>query len=583
MPRQCRSRQRHLKTAIVVLGVVGALAVAVAGRQAPDHHWVSARLEPQNGTNAFRLESVEAWDDLEPAARFQSFHSMHQAGVDDAGIPILASAEYTHDAVTRDIATHITSAGSGDTLASWEDRWLVCPVSQGRGQSDLLLWFPEAWYERASIVGRSDTIGLFRHNYAMDFKLLSSNTFMTSLEAAARGESLAVYSRLAIVGPDGEEKKRFAFDPRYTADDGFLYETPGGRVAIVETDGGYSNSDLFYMLFEQKRITDGDALTVLGSSDIEGSYRGFFAIDIESGAPLWYRRMGVTSMKNHLVDLDGDGIDEILLETYCAENDVSGGGTTDSGTSYVVCLDQGGNILWRKRLLGTHLGSQSAAADVTGDGQLEVIVVWSSGYFENQGGVALLSADGRTLKERRDLGGLYGMAVADFDGDGELEIAAGGPESRIYVLNMDLEIECSRIDSTDLLMPADDPDGEYAGRQFHDTGVIWRHRVMPVAAADVNGDGAAEMFALQVMWQRWDMPIKTISCGRGDVVVLDGQLNELMRAARDHRDGGKYGFPEDKPASMKMVSFPLDIDANGESEFMLGAMGRGLFAYRGGE
>ena len=560
---------------------MGAIAVAIVGRRVPDTHWIGARLEPQNGTNSFRLATPGGWDGLEPAARYQSFHSMHVAGSDDAGVPILASAEYTHGAINRDISTHVISAGTGDTLACWDDRWLVCPVTEGSGQSDLLLWFPEAWYERASAVGRADTIALFQHNYAMDFKLLSSNTFMTSLEAAARGESLAVYSRLAVVGSDGEEKTRFAFDPRYTADGGFLYRTHGDRIAIVETDGGYANSDLFYMLLRQRQLSDGDALTVLSSNDIDGSYRGLFAADIENGVPLWYRRTGVTSMKNHLVDLDGDGIDEIILETYCAENGVSGGGTTDSGTVYVLCLDQGGNIIWRKRLLGTHLGSQSAAIDVTGDEQLEVIVVWSSGYYEHQGGVALLSADGRTLRERRDLGGLYGMAVADFDGDGEIEIAVGGPESRIYILNADLEVECSCVDSTDLLMPAHDPNGEYVGRQFHDTGVIWRHRVMPVAAADVDGDGAAELFALSAMWHRWDMNTGTIQCGRGDLVVLNGRLEELMRAPRDHWDGGRHGYPTDSPASMKMVSFPLDIDADGESEFMLGSIGRGLFAYRG--
>ncbi len=581
MPGRRGSRHRHLRAALVAVGAVGAIAIAIAGRRAPDHHWVSARLEPQDGTNAFLLAPRTDWDGIEVAASYESYHSMHICGLDRDGVPILATAEYTNDQPLRTISTHVVSAAGGETLAGWDDRWLVCPVSQGRGQSDLLLWFPEAWHEHASSVGRSDTIGLFRHNYAMDFKLLSRNTFTTSLEAAARGESLAVYSRLAVVGPDGEEKLRFAFDPRYTADDGFLYETPGGRVVIVETDGGYSNSDLFYVLLSQPQLVDGAAVTLRSSDDIDGSYRGFFAVDVESGAPLWYRRMGVTSMKNHLVDLDGDGIDEILLDTYCAENSVSGGGTTDSGTAYVMCLDQGGNILWRKRFLGTHLGAQSAAVDVTGDGLPEVFVTWSSGLFEHQGGAAVLSADGRTLAERTDLGGLYGMAVADFDGDGEVEIATGGPESIIYILNADLEVECSRTDSTDLLTSAHDPDGVYATRRFHDTGVIWRHRVMPVAASDVNGDGVADVLALQTMWQRWDMGIGTILCGRGDLVVLDGRLEELMRVARDHREGGARGFPADMPASMKMVAFPLDIDADGAAEFMLGTMGRGLYAYRG--
>jgi len=581
MFRRHASGQRHLRTALVAAGVMGAIVIGIAGRRAPHEHWVSAQLEPQDGTNAFQLAPSADWDDLECVSSYRSHHSMQISGRDSSGVPILATAEYTLGQPLRTISTQVLSAADGDTLIFWRNRWLVSAVSRGRGPSDLLIWFPEAWYERACSAGRSDTIGLFRHNYAMDFKLLNTNTFMTSLEAAACGESLAVYSRLAIVDLDGEEKLRFAFDPRYTADEGSLYETPdGGRIVIVETDGGYSNSDLFYMLLSQPQVSDGAAVTLRSSEDIDGSYRGLFTVDVEKGVPLWYRRLGVTSLKNHLVDLDGDGIDEILLETYCAENNVSGGGTTDSGTAYIICLDQGGNILWKKRFLGTYVGVQSAAVDVTGDDQLELLVTWSSGFFEDQGGAAVLSADGRTLVERTDLGGLYGMAVADFDGDGEIEIATGGPESSIYMLNANLEVECSRTDSTDLLMPAYDPNGVYAGRCFQDAGVIWRHRVMPVAASDVNGDGAVDVLALQTMWQRWDMGIGTILCGRGDLVVLDARLEELMRAPRDYREDGARGFPVDMPASRKVAAFPLDIDADGEDEFILDTSGRGLYAYR---
>ncbi len=583
MPTTRPPRKRHFRTAVTAACIAGALVAACVGRQAPDHHWRGARFEPQDGTNEFRLASPGGWDDLELAVAYEKYHSAHVCGRDDAGRLLIAAAEYADGAYPeRTISTFIVSADVADTLVLWPDRWLVCPVSPQRTNSDLLVWFPEAWYERASPRGRADTIGLFQHNYSMDFKLLNKSKFTTSLEAAARGESLAVYSRLAIVGLDGEERTRFGFDPRYTADDGFLYETSGGSVAIVETDGGYANSDLFYLLFSQPRLHDGDAVSLRSSEDIDGSYRGFFLVDLEHDAPLWYRRMGVTCLKNHLVDLDRDGVDEIILDTYCSENGVSGGGTTDAGSVYIICLDQGGNILWKKRLLGVHLGAQSAAVDVTGDGNLEVLVTWSSGIYEHMGGAAVLSADGRTLAERTDLGGLYGMAVADFDGDGEVEIATGGPDNQIYILNASLDVECSRIDSTDLFMPAQDPAGEYAGRRFYDCGVIWRSRTMPIAASDLNGDGVAEVLALHTAWHRWGTPdYGTVLCGRGDIVVLNGQLEELMRASADHRTTENRTFPMDAPASMKMESFPLDIDGDGEPELMVGTKGRGLFAYRG--
>ncbi len=481
------------------------------------------------------------------------------------------------------ISTFVISAGDGDTLAFWKNRWLVCPISPGSaGGGDLLLWFPEAWYERAGALTRADTIALFRHNYARDFKLLNRDTFTSSLEAAARGDSLAVYSRLAVTGPGGKELDRFEFDDRFTADEGFLYETPGGAVAIIETDGGYANSDFFYLLFDQPELVEGEAVIVTDSDDIEGNYRGFFTVALEPGKSLWYRRLGVTSQRSHLVDLDRDGIDEILLEAYCAENGVSGGGTTDAGTTYALCLDQGGNIIWRKRLLGIHLGVQAAAVNVTGDEDLEVLIVWSSGYDEQMGGVAVLSADGKTLVERTDLGGLYALAVADFDGDGEVEMATSGPNSRIYILDASLNVEHTRVDSTDLLMPAQLPYAEYAPNGFYDSGLIWRSRVMPVAASDLDGDGVSDLIALHTTWHRWDMPgVGVVLCGRGDIVVLDGELNEIMRAPVDCRttDGGTY--PLDMPASMKLESFPLDIDGDGEDELIIGTKGQGLFAYRG--
>jgi len=580
MPRGLSPLNHHAGVALVVLGALAALIVAAAGRRPPQHHWASARLEPQDGTNSFTMTGP-AWAGVGSSSAHHSYHSMHVCGGRSPGEPLIATSDYTYGRTLRDISTHVFNPATGETLIAWPDRWLVCPVQPDERRSDLLLWFPEAWYERASEKGAADPVRLFQHNYAMDFKLLNTDTFTTALEAAARGESLAVYSRLAIVGMDAEEQSRFRFDPRYTADDGFLYETEGGRVAVVETDGGYANTDLFYLLFGQPQITDGEALTLRSSEDIDGSYRGFFTVDIEQGTPLWYRRMGVTSVRNRPVDLDGDGIDEILVETYCAENGVSGGGTTDAGSVYVLCLDQGGNILWRKRLLGFHLGAQVAAADTDGDGMPEVVVTWSSGYYEQVGGIAILSADGRTLRERTDLGGLYGTVVADFDSDGAVEIATGGPGGRIYALDTNLAVESTRVDTTDLLLLAEDHDGAHAERGFHDTGTVWRSRVMPVAATDLTGDGVPEIVALHTAWQRWDMGLPTIWCGRGDLVVMDGGLDELIRAARDHRMGGRYAFPADMPASRKMVAFPLDVDADGRSELILGTMGRGMFVYWG--
>ncbi len=551
------------------------------GTRPPQHTWCSGHPVSQPSTRSLELDPG-GWDGIRLEEASPPFGWLDVCARGEGGSPVLATSDYSRDTYPeRSIATAAREWTSGDTLAVWPDRWLVCALPDDEGLAgDLLLWYPESWYVKAGAEARADTIALFRHNYALSFKLLDLDALTSSVRATARGEMASVYSRLLIVDLEGEELSRFAFDPRYTADAGFPFETRNGPVVLVETDGGYSNSDLFYLLLAQPVLSDGARIAVTSSDDIEGSYRGFFAVDLRMNTPLWYRRLGLSSTAYHPVDLDLDGVDELLVETYSAENSVSGGGTTDVGTGYLLCVDQGGNIIWRKRVHGVHTGVQCAVADVVGDERPEIMMVWSSSRYEELGGAAVLSADGTTLVERTDLGGLYALAAADFDGDGEVEFATGGPGGRVHLLDGSLRLDHSRRDTTDVLRAHCGLDGSPSDMPFQGAGLIWRRRVMPLAASDMDGDGIDDLVALQTAMYRWDVPgVRTIWCGRSDVVVYDGRLDEMMRAIVIAGETPSRKHPADAPASRKLQCFPFDTDADGRDEFVLGSRGQGIYVF----
>jgi len=570
--------------ALAIAAIVAAVLIAWLGGRPSGHHWESVNPEPQDGTNAFELQRGEgAWDAMVAGRLPELSHSVADvAGRDATGQVLIARSDYVES--SRGLRTFHTAvqAANGDTLAWLDERALICAVPAYGETHDLLVWSPEVWLSRSGgEMPHPDPERVFSDVIRKDMRFRSTAAFQQALAMASAVNRFGAACRLAVVTSDGLEKRSFDFDPMFTPGAGGLYDTPGGRVVLIETDTAHANSDLLYLLFEQPSLRDGDALTVADSDDIGGSLRGLAAAAPDTGDVLWYSRLGVMCLKRHVVDLDRDGVDEILLESYGIENDVDGGGTTDSGTAYLMCLDQGGNILWRMRVLGEYCGVQAAAADLGGDGNLEVVATWSSGRHSELGGVIVLDSAGRRIKKRTDLGGLYGLVVADFDGDGDREIATGAPGGVVLLMNDSLDIETERMMPVALLERVDAHGRDLPGSDYAGSGVPWRRRAIPVAAADVSGGAEPELLVLESLWSRWDLP-GVVRSGRGDLVVLDGSLDELMRAPIDVReDEGGPRYPSDIPASMKMSAFPLDHDGDGTDEIALWPRPAHTFSYWG--
>ena len=539
------------------------------------------------GTNHFESANPPAGDgyELELVSVFPKCDSPQLvAGFDDQGLPLVSASHLTDTRPERALSARLFDS-QGDTLVVLDGRWAVCPTGASRPDPELLIWWPETWYQRvheSRIEGHE--IDRFVWNYSHSIKLARPDAFEHALETAAAGDSLCFYTRLLAAVPGEDERLRIEVDPLYTGEGGIAFTDGDRHLAVIKTDGGYHNVDTFYMLFDQEDLASGGDYPLISISDIEGGYRGIFCVDLDSGETLWKARMGASPARPHVADLDGDGIDEIIVQCYSPENGVSGTGMTDAGTSYVICLDLSGNILWKKRFVGVHIGAMAGVADVTGDGRNEVVTVCSSARFMDMGYASVLSPNGRTIAQSSDLGGLYGLVVADFDGDGTSEIVAGAPDSSVVMLDGNLEVVAGFTDTVSFRRVPNWFNKRMVVPDIRELELGYLHqRVMPLAAFDVDGDGDIETIALSTAWAnvRWSAHERaTLTPPRGDIVVLNSRMEEEARLIIRGDDSDLRRVPFDAPASLKIDAYPVDMDGDGTRELLVSNGARGLFVLR---
>jgi hypothetical protein len=201
----------------------------------------------------------------------------------------------------------------------------------------------------------------------------------------------------------------------------------------------------------------------------------------------------------------------------------------------------------------------------------------------DMGHAAVLSPSGRTLAQRSDLGGLYGIAVADFDGDGASEVITGGPGGRVLMLDGHLDVVATYTDTADFMRVADwsSSRGTVPDIREEELEQLFR-RVIPYAALDIDGDGDLEILGLSTAWAHsvWRAHKRATICPpRGDVVVLGSDMREEARAIVKPGDHGADRVPFDAPASLKTNMYPVDLDGDGVREILLSNGGRGLFVF----
>jgi hypothetical protein len=267
-----------------------------------------------------------------------------------------------------------------------------------------------------------------------------------------------------------------------------------------------------------------------------------------------------------LIDLDGDGTQEVIVSTYKAGR--------------LIAVKHPGELMWvfppMDEEAAPRMGKTPAAGDIDGDGRPEVFF---GGGSAPEATLFCLNWDGTERWTWADPEASFKYAsiiVRDFDADGEMEVINAADDCNVYVFNHTGGLEMSTflapgrgIDSIPNAFDID-KDGdmelfafsrasdEADGRLYciGQTGteewgwsaekVDWLHNQPTIA--DVNGDGEYE-----VVFGIWDF----IEEGQGAIVLINWFGTELARKVLT-----------DQVAHDAMI---WDIDGDGQMEILIGS------------
>lgn len=272
-----------------------------------------------------------------------------------------------------------------------------------------------------------------------------------------------------------------------------------------------------------------------------------------------------------LVDLDGDGVDDVV--TGACWNDDGG---TDAGAMYVDygpvagTLDVEDSDIVLLGAPGDRLGYRFAPGDFDGDGRTDVAVgepAASEGAYL-AGGVSIfdfasLTAGAPSVHLTGDLeGGSFGSALdaADFDGSGVSDIVVSAPEygadfhhtGMVYLFDDPAGPELTASDADVMLEGDGTSSSDNAG-------------ALVGSAGDVNGDGFADLLLTA--------PGHTESgYGQGEAYLFYGPVSADLRSVND-ADAWWFGDPagsREYGETEGPVHFGLgDLDGDGFDDFAL--------------
>ncbi len=218
---------------------------------------------------------------------------------------------------------------------------------------------------------------------------------------------------------------------------------------------------------------------LLVDSGGDAGARGLLAIDPSTGKEVWRYLAGPQIRHQMIVDLENDGLEEIVLGSYAPKNELKLNGTSDD-SCYVFVLDNLGNERWRKTIGPFWTGAFPIVGDLNGDGKKELVVhrFGTNQYFADYD--ELIQLDIRTGEpiHRQKLGSHFLAASTavltgichDFDLDGIDEFVIGSTDGFVRMYRGDLSVMCSS-----------EP---------------YRRPIAVHSVADMDGDGLLEVIAL---------------------------------------------------------------------------------------
>ncbi|RJS70404.1 PKD domain-containing protein, partial [Methanophagales archaeon] len=170
--------------------------------------------------------------------------------------------------------------------------------------------------------------------------------------------------------------------------------------------------------------------------------RGVYVYDYTTGNELWHYNVGPQIWIDAIADINNDGYKEIILGSFAPHNGNSDHGTDDSH-SYVFCFDKDGNNLWTKQIGWDSVSS--SVADLDGDGKVEIISFRNQNepYYPGPNDVYILNpANGNIVDTYNGPSnkGWKGWAIAEINGDDKKEIVVGNRDSKLRVLDHNLNL-----------------------------------------------------------------------------------------------------------------------------------------------
>jgi hypothetical protein len=337
------------------------------------------------------------------------------------------------------------------------------------------------------------------HVDAGDNPDIAFTTWGTNEAVALRGDGTGVLFEVA--GYDGQCGTAIA-DVDNDGIPEVITATPAHEIVALDQDGNrkWTSAPFPMQMYPQPTVADLD-----GDGNVEVIV-DVGVVDGRTGATIATLNGVTNSWRTPVAaDLDADGDQEILLGNQV--------------------FDMHGNIQWTNP--GTGWGNFAAVADIDGDiGGESMFVSGSSGYGYGYGAHLYIHDDDGTLLHDVTISGSNPgpPSVADFDGDGQVEIAipanyaisvyemdgtqdwsvpmqdsSGLAGCSGYDVNGDGAYEVLFADETDFRIYDGKTGAVLYDNTTHNSGTVWEYPVV----ADVDNDGSAEIIIASNMgeWQ----------------------------------------------------------------------------------
>ncbi len=222
-----------------------------------------------------------------------------------------------------------------------------------------------------------------------------------------------------------------------------LLQTESVSGKDINGDGVWDGMMRFCRLMDLNADEQKDILTSV-CTGYDRNPRGLLAFDGKSGEKLWHFLTAPHVYDIHTVDINQDGVEEILFATDapCNGNIIN---DMDDCHSYLVCLSRNGQLLWKKEMSGVFIETRYACADIDEDSEIEIVCTYATGDKPDKSTQYELqirdAPTGEVEKYRRVSTRFSQPFLADLDRDGKNDIVVTNANRTISVLDAELNVK----------------------------------------------------------------------------------------------------------------------------------------------